>query len=73
MTKVYSQHGCQSCDATKAYLVKNEVAFTDIDITKTPSAVAEMEKLGSQSTPTVVTDDEFWIGHRVDKLSKLHA
>lgn len=73
MIKVYSQPGCHACEDTKAYLTRHDVAFQDIDITKDQGAIQELERLGSQSTPTVVTDDEFWIGHRVDKLAKLHA
>jgi len=73
MIKVFSQPGCHACEDTKTYLAKNSVEFTDVDITKSPAALAELEKIGSQSTPTVVTDSEFWIGHRVDKLAKLHA
>lgn len=73
MIKVYSQPGCHACEDTKAYLSKNGVEFTDVDITKSPAALAELEKLGSQSTPTVVTDSEFWIGHRVEKLASLHS
>jgi glutaredoxin len=73
MIKVFSQPGCHACEDTKTYLAKNSFEFTDVDNTKSPAAIAELEKIGSQSTPTVVTDSEFWIGHRVDKLAKLHA
>lgn len=73
MIKVYSQPGCHACEDTKAYLNRHDVAFQDLDITKDHGAIDELERLGSQSTPTVVTDEEFWIGHRVDRLAKLHA
>ena len=72
MVKVYSQPGCHACEDTKGYLDRNGVSYQDIDITKSHDAIHELEKLGSQSTPTVVTDSEFWIGHRVDKLATLH-
>lgn len=73
MVKIYSQPGCHACEDTKAYLDRNNVTYQDVDITKDPSAIAELQRLGSQSTPTVVTDEEFWIGHRVDKLALLHS
>lgn len=72
MVKIYSQPGCHACEDTKAYLTRHNVAFEDIDITKDHAAIHELERLGSQSTPTVVVGDEFWIGHRPDKLATLH-
>ena len=73
MVKIYSQPGCHACEDTKAYLDRHSVEYVDIDITKDHEASHELERLGSQSTPTVVTDSEFWIGHRPDKLASLHS
>lgn len=73
MVKIYSQPGCHACEDTKAYLDRNNVAYQDIDITKDPAGVAELQRLGSQSTPTVVVGDEFWIGHQPQKLAALHS
>lgn len=73
MLKVYSQPGCHACEDTKAYLARHDVPFQDIDITKDHSAIHELERLGSKSTPTVVNGENFWIGHQVEKLAKLHA
>lgn len=73
MVKIYSQPGCHACEDTKAYLDRKNVTYQDVDITKDLSAIAELQRLGSQSTPTVVNGDDFWIGHQPAKLATLHS
>ena len=71
MVTVYSQPGCSSCEATKAYLVTNHVKFTDKNIREDAEGRREFDALGYQGTPVVVAGDEHWAGHNPVKLASL--
>ena len=59
------------CARVKEFLHKNNVAFTDRDITSDESAFAELEKLGVMTTPVTVVDGQTVIGYDVNKLKAL--
>jgi glutaredoxin 3 len=45
--------------------------FEEKDITKDPSAVDELEKLGAMTTPVIVIDGEAVIGFNQKRLEEL--
>ena len=59
------------CARVKEFLHKNNIAFTDRDITSDATALAELEKLGVMTTPVAVVDGEKVIGFDVNKLKAL--
>lgn len=59
------------CARVKEFLRKNNIAFTDRDITSDESALAELEKLGVMTTPVTVVDGQAVIGYDVNKLKAL--
>ncbi len=59
------------CQRVKEFLRKNNVAFTDRDITSDESALAELEKLGVMTTPVTVVDGQIVVGYDVNRLKTL--
>ena len=59
------------CTRVKEFLRKNNIAFTDRDITSDATALAELEKLGVMTTPVTMIDGEKVIGFDVNKLKAL--
>ena len=58
------------CGQVKEYLSQKQVQFDDRDITKDPSAILELQKLGSMTTPVTVVDDKVIVGFDVPKLDE---
>jgi glutaredoxin len=56
------------CNRLKEFLHRNNVAFTDRDITADESALAELQQLGILTTPVTLIDGEPVIGFDVLKL-----
>ncbi len=59
------------CNRVKEFLRKENVAFTDRDITSDATALAELEKLGVMTTPVTVVDGETVVGYDVNRLKTL--
>jgi len=59
------------CARVKEFLRKQNVAFTDRDITSDETALTELEKLGVMTTPVTVVDGEKVIGYDVKRLKSL--
>ncbi len=59
------------CTRVKEFLRKNNIAFTDRDITSDATALAELEKLGVMTTPVTVVDGETVVGYDVNRLKTL--
>jgi glutaredoxin len=59
------------CNRLKEFLRKQNVAFTDRDITSDDTALAELEKLGVMTTPVTVVDGETVVGYDVNRLKTL--
>ena len=55
------------CAKVKEYLSQKQVEFDDHDITKDPSAVSELQKLGFMTTPVTVIGDKVIVGFDVAK------
>jgi glutaredoxin-like protein NrdH len=73
---VYSQPHCQPCKATKRWLNKNEVPFTEVDITTSPDDAEAIRALGFKEAPVVIVStgdpetDLMWSGFIPDNLRK---
>ena len=59
--KLYTAHWCRDCREAKRFLDKNGVAYTEIDIEKTPGAAdAVLRNVGKRAIPQFVIDGE-WV------------
>ena len=52
----------------KVYLSQKRIELDDRDITKDPSAITELQKLGFMTTPVTVVGDQVVVGFDVAKL-----
>ena len=68
---LYSQPGCPPCFAAKHFFNSREIPFEYKDVTADPRALQELISLNSQSTPTIVVDNEVMIGFDMDRLEQL--
>ena len=61
------------CVKVKEFLSQNNTDFTDRDVSKDDSALAELEKLGYMTTPVTVIDGRVIVGFNRAKLEELLA
>ncbi len=61
------------CVKVKEFLSQNNIDFTDRDVSKDDSALAELEKLGYMTTPVTVIDGEVIVGFNRAKLEEFLA
>ena len=58
---VYSAPWCRDCREAKRFLDKHRIAYTDIDIERTPGAADEvLRHVGKRAIPQFVIDGE-WV------------
>jgi glutaredoxin len=58
------------CGKVKEYLSQRKIDFEDRDITKDPSAISELQKLGFMTSPVTVIGDNVIVGFDVPKLDE---
>lgn len=73
MVTVYSLPNCVQCDSTKRLLTRNEISYSEVDLSQDPDAMAMVRELGYTAAPVVVAGEDHWSGFRPDKLSTLAA
>lgn len=56
------------CGKAKEYLSQKGVPFEDKDITKDPSALTDLQKLGYMTTPVIVIDGSVIVGFDAAKM-----
>lgn len=56
------------CGNAKEYLSQKRIPFEDKDITKDPSAVTDLQKLGYMTTPVIVIDGTVIVGFDAGKI-----
>ncbi len=61
------------CARVKEYLSQKQIQFDDHDITKEPSAISELKKLGFMTTPVTVIGDKVIVGFDEAKLDEALA
>ena len=54
----------------KEYLSQKQVAFEDRDITRDPTAISELQKLGFMTTPVTVVGEKVIVGFDQVKLDE---
>ncbi len=55
----------------KEFLSQNNINFTDRDVSKNDSALAELERLGYMTTPVTLVDGETVVGFDRARLEEL--
>ena len=58
------------CQRTKEYLSQKGIAFTDRDITQDASALDELKRLGTMTTPVTLIGSQVVVGFDTDKIDK---
>jgi glutaredoxin 3 len=56
------------CNQVKEYLSQKKIAFQDRDITRDPTALDELKKLGYMTTPVIQINGAVIIGFDQDKI-----
>lgn len=70
---VYTLPSCVQCESTKKYLSRNDISFSEVDLSLDDQAMDMVKSLGYQSAPVVVAGEAHWSGFRPDRLSELSA
>ena len=58
------------CGLVKEYLSQKQIQFDDRDVTKDPSAILELKKLGYMTSLVTVVEDKVMAGFDVPKLDE---
>ena len=68
---LYSAPACPFCMIVKNYLVRNNIQFTEIDISKDKKKEMEMQEKSNQTNvPVVDVDSQIIIGYDLKKLKE---
>lgn len=59
---LYSASWCPYCAKAKEYFAANKIAYTEMDIEKSPVAKQQYEQLGGGSIPKVLIGDRMIVG-----------
>ncbi|MFY9262748.1 MAG: glutaredoxin-like protein NrdH [Actinomycetaceae bacterium] len=68
---LYTKPACVQCNATKRALVKNGLAFEEVDLMEDAEALETVKALGYQQAPVVFANGDHWSGFRPDKIKAL--
>ena len=69
---IYSTPTCHFCHAAKEFFKKNNITFTDKDVSSDQTSRAEMlERSGQMGVPVIFIDDEMIVGFNEPKLREL--
>ena len=67
--KVYSTPTCPWCIRTKEFLKKNNIVFTDVDVSSDEKAAEEMvDKSGQMGVPVLDIDGKIIVGFDEEKI-----
>ena len=58
------------CGQVKEYLSQKHIQFDERDITKDPSALLELQKIGFMTSPVTVVEDKVIVGFDEPKLDE---
>ncbi|MGC1678051.1 MAG: glutaredoxin family protein [Candidatus Binataceae bacterium] len=67
---VYTQDQCSACHQAKEYLSRNQVAFTEKNITHDSVARDELIAKGFRATPVTMIDDQPILGFSLPQFRK---
>ncbi len=69
---VYSTPACSWCNTLKSYLRKNNIRFTDIDVSRNEEAVREMtNRSGQQGVPQTLINGVVVVGFDKSRINRL--
>jgi len=69
---VYSTPACSWCNTLKTHLRKNNIRFSDVDISADPSLAEELvRKSGQQGVPQTEIDGEIVVGFDKTRINRL--
>ena len=72
--KVYSTPTCHWCKVTKAYLMQNDIEFTEVDIITDLAARKEMVTMTGQSgVPVILVGEKAMVGWDQKEFERLLA
>jgi glutaredoxin-like YruB-family protein len=70
--KIYSTPGCPWCKKAKNFLEKNDISFTDVDVSVDQSKAEEMiKKSGQMATPVIDIEGKIIVGFDEKRLKKV--
>jgi glutaredoxin len=70
--EIFTKSGCEVCKSAKTYLTEQGVQFTERNVTADPRALQQLQRFGSQTTPTIVVDGEAIIGFGQPQKQRLN-
>lgn len=68
---VYTKNNCPQCKITKRKLHILGINYHEHNVDEDPKALEYLIERGLRSLPVVVTEDDVWMGLRMDKLNNL--
>jgi mycoredoxin len=70
---LYSAPWCRDCREAKRFLDQHQIAYTEVDIERTPGAAEEvLRNVGKRAIPQFVIDGE-WVQPYIPGRGFLHA
>ena len=71
---IYSTPTCHFCHAAKEFFKRNNIAFTDYDVSSDQAKRTEMlEKSGQMAVPVICVGDEMTVGFNESTLKQMLA
>lgn len=67
---VYGTSWCPFCAKTRLYLQQKQVAFSDIDVEKSPAAIEHYKQLGHTAYPVILIGDRLIEGFRPAQIDE---
>ena len=69
---VFSTPTCPHCKTAKSYLAQKGIRYTDVDVSRDPSAARDMERVsGQQGVPVITIDGRPIVGFDRQKIDRL--
>ncbi|MHC6180402.1 glutaredoxin family protein [Clostridium sp. JNZ X4-2] len=68
---IFTTSTCQYCHSAKEFFTKNNIDFTEHNITTDAHARKELMKKGYRSVPVIVIDGEYLVGFNESKVESL--
>ncbi len=56
------------CQRTKEYLSQKQIEYEERDVTKDPTAIQELQRIGFMTTPVIVIDGSTIVGFDTAKI-----
>ena len=70
-TVVYTLPSCVQCDSTKRLLKRENISFTEVDLSQDEEAMAMVRSLGYSAAPVVIAGDKHWSGFKMGNILAL--